>query len=582
MKPKNLQERDILDYFHFIWTEADKYFTSRVKPEWDSNYLLYTDSYEFKDKMSWQTRIKDPIADNLVTRMANFLTRMLISVGDDYFDVLHKDSAKANGYRDLVRVILADNNYPLLFNESIKHALVTSLYVNKVSYVYQKEEYPVYNPETREFSTEESIVGRTQIVRINPWDIRLDPNGDSYIIELKELDLSDFLTIAEANGWFNIDRAVAQSGVFMPSPNEVPSEKVTLFRPKVQLAYVYTKALTDKKGKILDTNVHFIVANRQTVVHYEKNLLPCGQFPYVVGQPLRSLVGRYGRGYLSKLKSVIISYLDSLNLILDGFQLATLGAFEYDVQAAVNDAVHQFTARLEPGKFYPVNRPNSIRQVFNANTPAIALQLLFYLDRVIQNRSFQTEFIQGMPTAKGRPTASEISIKTQESTNFFTDIASEIERGIITPLIQLVLATELIYMDDPYHVELIGNIKSEESLKLVRGLPFNERIADLRQAKVEVRGLSGKILKTNNFSKLLQIINVLGNMPQLLGALDSKKFLTELFETFNMTPDELFDLSRFENINPAPEEGLAGAPGNMMTEDMMSMMAQMMQQGGKQ
>ncbi|MEM3063720.1 MAG: hypothetical protein QW303_09305 [Nitrososphaerota archaeon] len=534
-----ITEREILEYFNFIWTEADSYFNSRVKPDWDENYRLYTDAYEFQNKLRWQARIKDPIADNLVTRMANFLTRILISVEGDYFDILHNDKARAQGYKDLVGTILNDNNFPVIFNETLKHALVTSIYVNKVSYTYSLECFPLYNTDTKEFSTQEKTVGRVRIDRVSPWDIRLDPAGDSYIIEIKELDIADFRQLAIANRWMNTDRVLMQTlSPVMPSDSSKPA----LYRPKITLYYVYTKALTNKSGKILDDNVHFIVANKQHVIWYEKNLLPNGRFPYVVGQPLKSLVGRYGRSYLSKLKSVIMSYLESLNLILDSFQLATLGTFEYDVSAVVTDASHTFTARVEPGRFYPVNRPNSIRQIFNANIPAISLQMLFYLDRVIQNRSFQTEFLQGMPTVKGRPTASEISIKTQESSNFFTDIASEIERNIITPLIELVLATELIYMDDEFHVELLGNIKSLESFNLVKSLPFNDRIADYRESKITAKGLSGKILKSSNLNKLLQIVSVLGNMPQLLQALDSRKFLTELFYMFDMMPDELFNL----------------------------------------
>ena len=96
--------------------------------------------------------------------------------------------------------------------------------------------------------------------------------------------------------------------------------------------------MTNEQGKILDENVHFIVANKEHVVYYGKNILPKGQFPYVVGFPMKVLKGRYGRGYITKLRSLLSSYVESMNLLLDAFTLNTLGV--YEVVTNNNQIIH--------------------------------------------------------------------------------------------------------------------------------------------------------------------------------------------------------------------------------------------------
>lgn len=539
-------ERDILDYFSHIWTEANSFFESNVRPDWQASLDLYRDRYVWdKEKLDWQSRIQDPLADSLVTRLSNFLTRLLISTGDDYFTVNHKDSVRASGYRDLLSAILRDNSFPQIFNYALKYSLITSLYVTKVDYVYEQVSMPVFDHDTGEFSTTTELQGKVRIVPVSPFNIRLDPNGDSYIIEEKVVDLYEFLDMARANKWIKPERVTMS--LVPPTSDEIdiPAPK---FRPKVVLHYVYTKAVVDKNGQVLDRNAHFVVANKKFVVHYSKNLLPNGEFPYVVATPFQTVASRYGRGYLSKLRGIISAYIGSLNTLRDAFHLSTMGLFEYVVPSIVNSTEHKFTAKLRPGAFYPVQAPNTIRQIGNPQVPVVALNWLFFLDRVIQNRSFQTEFFTGMPTAKGRPTASEIMLKAQESTSFFTDIANDIEKSVLEPTLRLVLATELIYMDDTFHVDLSRNIKSSDAMNLIRSLSFNERIQDLKHAQVEVRGLSGKIQKITNLNKIIQIISVLGNMPVIAQSLDARKFLTQVFDAFDMSPEELFNLGMIDNL----------------------------------
>jgi hypothetical protein len=299
--------------------------------------------------------------------------------------------------------------------------------------------------------------------------------------------------------------------------------------------------MTNETGKILDENVHFVIANKEHVVYYGKNILPKGEFPYVVGFPMKVLKGKYGRGYISKLRSLLSSYVESMNLLLDAFTLNTLGVYEVVTNNIETGKAHLFGS-VVPGRLYPVTQTGTIKQVYDNAVNPNASSLLFTLDRLIQNRSFQNEFFQGAPTSKGRPTASEVSQKSQDTNAFFADIANEIERAIIEPTLELLLYTELIYMNDLSHFDYSKTLDNPEALNALKAMSFNARVEAIKDSTLTVRGISGKVLKMTNFQKLMQIVNVIGNMPQVAQAIDPAKFVQRIFESFDENPGDILNM----------------------------------------
>lgn len=566
-----VSNRKVVEYFEHIWAEAEEEH-QRVRGGWRANLELYNDIYDFGEKLDWQTKLREPITDNLIVRMTNFFSRILITSDNEYFTVKHKQSTTASGLKDLTSTVLRDNEFPSVFSDALKYSLLTSPYVNKVTYKYHDEAFPSMK-NNGEITLETDTVGRVVVEFVNPFNIRLDPRGDSYIIEQKTVDLADFKAIGRANGWTNIDAVALKVG-----KKRAQEEDVENFRPRVRLHYVYTKALTDNMGNILDDNVHFIIAEGEHVVLYKKNFLPKGMFPYVVGFPMKVITGRYGRGYISKLRSLLVTYIESMNLLMDSFMLATLGAYEVVEPNIGDDADHLFSS-LSPGRLYPVKEPNTLNRVFDSAVDPMAPNIVFLLDKLIQNRSFQNEFFQGQPTAKGRPTASEVSIKTRESVSFFSDIANEIERTIITPLLELVISTELIHMDDRDHVDFFEGFDSTEAMKGIRSLSFTERINALKNSMIEVTGISGKVQQLGNFEKIVQILNVIGNIPSLANAIDPKKLAEKIFESVDIAPDEILSMALLDQLSesqggtgeaPAGGVGGSGTNQNLSPEQLVS------------
>ena len=95
------------------------------------------DEYQFENKLSWQTKIKDPIVDNLIVRMTNFFVRILMSSDNKYFTIEHPNPAIKAGLSKLVEAVLKTNKFPMIFGDALKMALLTSPYITKVNYNYK-------------------------------------------------------------------------------------------------------------------------------------------------------------------------------------------------------------------------------------------------------------------------------------------------------------------------------------------------------------------------------------------------------------------------------------------------------------
>jgi hypothetical protein len=541
-----INESTIRDFYRSARDEAVEYFEKYVFPDWSECRSLYANTYDFANKETWQSKMKEPVADNLVHRLSNFLARLLIDTQNGYFTVTHPEKLREDGYKQILSAILDDNNFPQVFADALTWGLITSISVLKVIYQIDEVTIPVYDSEKDSLDTKREIEGRVKIIPVNPFNIRIDPVRMNYVIEEEIISYSEFLDMARKFKFVNVNQITPDNSLSASFRKDI----LHPVRSKVVvLHHVYTKYLVDSQNNVIDRNIYFLIANGQHVVFYAKNYLPNGRFPYVIGQPVKSLVGVYGRGYLSRIKDVIKNYLDLLNLIQDAFHLSVLGVYEYDVSSIVNEGKHQFTRSIKPMTFYPVTKPNSIRQVYNPVNPVTAVQFLFVLDRILQNRSYQTEFFMGMPTVKGRPTASEVSMKLQESMRTLTDTASNIENSIIQPVLELALMTELIYQDNRFHVDYSESINSPEAYMHVKSLSFSERMNDLRKLKVRVYGLSGRLKKMTSFEKIISILNVLGNMPTVIQAIDGKKLVEKIFSSVEESPEEIFNMSAFDNVS---------------------------------
>jgi len=149
--------------------------------------------------------------------------------------------------------------------------------------------------------------------------------------------------------------------------------------------------------------------------------------------------------------------------------------------------------------------------------------------------------------------------------------------------LEMILHTELIYIDDISH-EPMYTQDEDNPIKQLLGLSFNERMDIIREARITVRGISGKVLKMTNFNKLMQIVNVIGNMPQVAAAIDPIKFVERIFESFDELPEDILNMDMLrqqqeqttnpmqQQQNPMANPTQANGQPEMSPEEMMEVL----------
>ncbi len=425
------------------------------------------------------------------------------------------------------------------------------MYCTKTYWCTDDETYPVL--ENGELVWNREAKSRVKIEVVNPRNIRLDPNGDQYIIEHQaDVPFHTFMRIGKKAEWINLDyvkESMFVNAIQEPGEDDKVEGTGGKHLPTVDIDYIYTKALTSERGELLCEDIYFIVVNRDYVVDFGYNKGINGGTPYTVHNPMLDVYGRYGRPYISKLRSLIQQYVNVVNLMVDSSILSGLGTHEINREVLDPGMAHSVARDIDPGRMlskrgaekliestYP---PNGIVQSL--------LQVAYFFQQQIQEHSYQTEFFDGQNTSRGRKTATEIQTKTQMTNTFFTDIATQIENYSVKPTIEKALYTYLIHMDDPTTKDLAQTISDEAVRGYFRGLSHEERIRDIREMQIEVRGISGRLQTQNDFNKVIQLLSVLGNFGITQG-LTQTKLIDKAFEVVDNTPDEFFDMDLLRQL----------------------------------
>lgn len=159
-----IKESWINAYYEAIWNEADSYFTEEVVGEWHENMSLYHNVNYRANKLTWQADVQEPITADLVSKLSNFFTRLLVadSTPNKPFFKFNIPNAKvkAQAYTELVNATIEANNYSrVIFNESLKKALDSYTLPGTISDALTSADSGLL------FSISLSYTGRTLIVK---------------------------------------------------------------------------------------------------------------------------------------------------------------------------------------------------------------------------------------------------------------------------------------------------------------------------------------------------------------------------------------------------------------------------------
>ena len=288
-----------------------------------------------------------------------------------------------------------------------------------------------------------------------------------------------------------------------------------------------------KDNKILK-NQHIVIVNRKHLALVETRKFFHNSIPFVHTHLFEPLRGNWGYGIFDIIYDLLKTYTDTWRVLEDSFKLAMGTVIEINEAVLKHDTKEQirkeglvpFALLWKTGEGDAMQGKNYVN--FNPNVlPFLQLQ-----NQELQNATGITEFLMGLPTSKGRPTAREVMIKTQQNIAMMDLITTRIEQKILSELIRKLV---LLIIENE-EIEKIRNIVGQEGVQIFSTLS-REEIARLTEERltVSVWGLSEVMHRQEKIDKLLTMLDIGQNLPDL----NIKGIIEKIANLFGFLPTEI-------------------------------------------
>jgi hypothetical protein len=292
------------------------------------------------------------------------------------------------------------------------------------------------------------------------------------------------------------------------------------------------------KEKIYE-DMRILIANRQYLARVEMWDSWDKELPIVKTHLYPAVKGEYGYG----LFDVVYDTLRSLNILVrfieDWVYLSLGHIIEIDKTKLDEETASKLEKGFQPFTIILKNSPDPVVQVstlaqFNPNV----LPLLQYHQQEIQNGTGLTEYIMGLPTSKGRPTAREIMIKTQQSGAVLDSIAIRIENEIIEKIIHKLLIL-IIQNEKAEKIQQILGSDFEYLKPFFTSEEAKQELALLLKEEIGIRvdGITQTLHRREQIENLLEFLTTAIQLP-VANEINYKYYLERLSYLFGFTSRE--------------------------------------------
>ena len=209
-----------------------------------------------------------------------------------------------------------------------------------------------------------------------------------------------------------------------------------------------------------------------------------------------------------------------IRAFIDRVLLSTALAFEIDTSVLSNRDDEDFV--IKPFMVLKKTGPDHAVNTFSlASIDPNALPFRQLILQEAQNITALTEFLMGLPTSKGRPTAKEVLLKTQMNQQVINTLINRLEDEFITSAIRKLLTVYLQVNLD----EVMQLLTPEEQVEL--NAYINQAVLEdkppayyivkhiYKGISIRVEGLSGVIRQKEELESLLSILELFGNLGAL-------------------------------------------------------------------
>ena len=516
---------------------------------WDKVWEFYNNQYDFSNKASWQAKLFTTKFNASVKTFLTIVKRTVLGT-KKFFTVqgVGKESKlKQLNVERLLEYWISKTNFRYEFTKSIIAGLLSNLCILKC----------YWN-------------NGVQIECCDPYYVTLDPTGrNKFIIHQMKLDYYDVKRLAE-KGVYDINEVNLIQEDYVREELEYNEKKrrgetqvaKPVFRKEVEIMEYYGDVF-DELGNIVLENVIITIANGQHILRIVPNPYPIQPF-FITPLSFKPFSVYHKNFYEDVINSGLLNEMSRvLNGIIDGHLFSIAKAFEVNVDLVLNP--EEIKSGISPGKVLKRIGGSAeplIREIAVGNISQQNLAVYEILSREFQNATAITEFIMGMPTARGRPTATEVMYKAQQSINTLQDITTDLENYLITPLLEFMFDLIMKYQTDFSDAELQEFLGDHLDYYLDYQT-FKDRY--LRgQYKFKVNGLSSSMLRVQLVEKISVLLNLLQINPNWAQAIDFHQLLYKILEGLDLDPTEILKPTQQETVPPPASPGM-GSPVGMVS-----------------
>lgn len=468
---------------------------------------------------NWRTNIKSSLFFQKVI-FAYLYLRSLIQKSTE--NLVSFDSPTSSylpsAYKKIFDLAIYRTRYFDSIDKALYYSILSSVYALKIDVEYVSDE----------FGVEEQIVCEP----IHPLLFYYTPDKSAFAVD-------SFIPYESA---ISLQKMVWSNKQVQITPYNSTDKREQTYYKTVSLSKKPVVKITHIFGRYIDSNFislpyKFTVLNDRTVVDISLINHSDKRFPIVA-------TNFYSEDMQLSYCDLLWDYYkeDSrfIRAIIDRALMATSMGFEVNTSVLDNQSKELV---IKPfSVVYTVSDTQAIRPFNLASFDPNILPVRQLIVQESQNVSALTEFLMGLPTSRGRPTAKEVAIKTQMNQQIISTIVHRLENEFIKQTAQKLISLFIQYKLDEC-MELLNDKEREEFNKLINKSLVEGKEKHFYLVKelykginIRVEGLSGVLKQKDEVENLLTFVELaskLGITPYL----DMVKIFESLFKKLELPSD---------------------------------------------
>lgn len=294
--------------------------------------------------------------------------------------------------------------------------------------------------------------------------------------------------------------------------------------------------LLDENGDVAMRNCTFTVANGVVIRKARQNPYRRLRWPWLDFSPIPHVIKPHGYGIYESTLSIWKFQNNLLNLYIDNENWRINNMFEID------------TSKLEDPtdtEIYPLKKwlkkrgaeGQVIMPVLKGESNLADMEMMWGISRnEWENGTFITELLKGDTGSKRDKTATEITLKLQQSIGVFDSIGKDCERGVeqLVWAVKEVLTTYHDDFDRPGFRDIFGDDPVWQAMMQMGELDPQARIEALDlDCKVKVQGVSRLFKQSDEINRIKELFGFASAIPTMMQYLKEYKAIRKMSDELN-------------------------------------------------